>query len=177
MSIIDTSSNRVRQAQETVTSVVEARSRDAKALFSLLPTPGNGLLDPSDLFEQSARLTKRLVEVNVDYIRDLATAVRKHISGLVGVVKDEVQTTAGLANSQADELEEAAAKQAREIELAERREVRRANKAAHDAAAEKYQDMTKVELSDELEKRNLVKSGNVDELRLRLIENDLQVTP
>lgn len=174
MSIIDNYSTRMKQAQNALTGASDAGLQDAKSFFSLVPTVGKGLMDPSEFFEQSTRLTKRLVEVNVEYMRDLAGAVRKHISGLVDVVKDEAQTTAGLANSQAEKLEEAAIDQAHEIERAQRAEVRRAKKAAHDAAAAKYQDMTKVELSDELEKRNLVKSGNVDELRDRLIENDLQ---
>ena len=36
--------------------------------------------------------------------------------------------------------------------------------------------MTKVELSDELAKRDLAKTGNVDDLRERLIDNDLHPT-
>jgi hypothetical protein len=51
---------------------------------------------------------------------------------------------------------------------------RQAKKAARDAAAERYEHMTKVELSEELAARDLPKTGNVDELRDRLIENDLQ---
>jgi hypothetical protein len=148
--------------------------RDAKALLSLVPTPRNGLLNPAEALTQSARLTKRLIEVNVTYIWDLAGAVRKHVTGLAGVVKDEVLTTAKVANDQASKLEETVIEQADEIQRAERLEARRARKAARDAAAERYQEMTKVELSDELGRRDLVKSGNVDELRDRLIEDDLR---
>jgi hypothetical protein len=46
--------------------------------------------------------------------------------------------------------------------------------AARDAAADRYREMTKVELADELGRRDLVKSGNVDELRERLIADDMQ---
>jgi hypothetical protein len=42
---------------------------------------------------------------------------------------------------------------------------------------ERYRDMTKVELSAELVKRDLVKTGNVDDLGERLIDNDLHPTP
>ncbi len=38
---------RLKHAQETVSSVSEARVRDAKALLALVPTPRNGLLNPA----------------------------------------------------------------------------------------------------------------------------------
>ena len=63
-----------------------------------------------------------------------------------------------------EKFEETAADQADEIQRAERAAVRRARKAPRDAAAERYEDMTKVELSEELGARDLPKSGNVDEL-------------
>jgi hypothetical protein len=164
---------RVRQAQETVKGASEARVRDAKAVFKLVPTRRNGLLKPGEALDQTARLTKRLTQVNVDYVRDLAGVTRRHVSGLAGVVKDEVLTTAKLANKQADKLEEVVLEQADEVQRAERAAARRAKKAAHDASAEQYQDMTKVELSEELASRDLPKTGNVDELRDRLIASDL----
>jgi hypothetical protein len=173
MSTTDTS-DRMRQGQAPVTGAAGARLRDAKAILSLVPTPRNGLLNPTEALNQSARLTKRLVEVNVTYVWDLAGAVRKHVTGLAGVLKDEVLTTAKVANNQAGKLEEAVIEQADEIQRAERLEARRAKKAARDAAAERYENMTKVELSDELGKRDLAKSGNVDDLRERLIDDDLQ---
>jgi len=176
MSTTDTYRDRMGQAQETMASATQARIRDTKALLHLVPTPRNGLLNPVEAFTQSARLTNRLMQVNVEYVRDLAGAVRKHITGLAGVVKDEVVTVANLANTQAEKLEDAALEQAEEIERAERAAARRAKKAARDAAAARYEDMTKVELSEELGQRGLVKSGNVDDLRDRLIENDLQPT-
>jgi hypothetical protein len=166
--------DRVRQAQETMTGAAGARMRDAKAILSLVPTPANGMLNPTDAITQYGRVTKRLVEVNVEYVRDLAGAVRKHLTGLAGVLKDEVVTAANVANKQAEKFEQAAIEEADEIQQAERAGLRRAKKATRDAAAERYQDATKAELSEELGKRVLMKSGNVDELRDRLIENDLQ---
>jgi hypothetical protein len=174
MSTTGTYSDRMRQAQDAWRTPIEARVRDAKAILSMVPTPRNGLLNPKEAFDQGARISRRLVEVNVEYFQEVAFAVRKHLIGLAGILQDEVVTTAKLANDQADKIEEAAIDQAEEVRRAERAEVRRARKASHDAAAELYQDMTKVELSEELGKRDLVKSGNVDELRERLIENDLQ---
>jgi hypothetical protein len=161
---------------QTMTGAAEARMRDARAMLRLVPTPAKGLVNPSDVINQYARVSKRLIEVNVEYVRDLAGAVRKHMGGLAGVLKDEVVTTTKLANDQAEKLEEAALEQADEIERAERAAVRRAKKAAHDAAAERYAEMTKVELADELAKRRLPKTGNVDELRERLIDDDQKTT-
>ena len=165
---------RVKQARETVSSVSEARLRDAKALLHLVPTPGNGFLSPSDVLDQNRRITKNLVEVNVEYVKELAVAVRNHVTGLAAVLADEVVTTAKLANKQAEKAEAAAIDQAEEIVRAERAEVRRQKRIARSAAAERYQDMTKVELSEELDKRSMPKTGNVDELRDRLIDSDLE---
>jgi hypothetical protein len=176
MSVTENFSGRIRQGQDAVTGATEARIRQTKTLFSLVPTPENGLLNPNEAFEQFVRMTRRLTEVNAEYVQKLSGAVLQHVTGLFDVFQDEVLTTAQLANNQADKLEEAAIDQAREIERAERAEVRRAKKAERDAAAQKYEHMTKVELSDELGKRDLVKTGNVDELRDRLIDDDLRAT-
>jgi hypothetical protein len=165
---------RINQARETVASISEARIRDARALLHLVPTPGNGFLSPNDVIDQNRRIAKSLVEVNVNYVKELAVAVRHHVTGLAGVVADEVITTAKLANTQAEKAEEAAIDQAEEIVRAERAEVRRQKRAARDAAGQRYAEMTKVELSEELDKRGMPKTGNVDELRERLIDNDLQ---
>ena len=94
--------------------------RDAQALFSLTPTPGNALFNTTDAIRQYGRVTKRLVEVNAEYVWDLAAAVRKHVTGLAGVWKDEVVTTAKLANSTAEKLEDAELEKAEEVQRTER---------------------------------------------------------
>ena len=53
-------------------------------------------------------------------------------------------------------------------------QAREAKKAARDKAAEKYAELTKPELQDELARREITKTGTVDELRERLTENDLE---
>ena len=45
-------------------------------------------------------------------------------------------------------------------------------KRAHDKARERYQGLTKAELSDLLDQRNLPKTGTVHELVERLVEAD-----
>jgi hypothetical protein len=49
---------------------------------------------------------------------------------------------------------------------------RRQARQAHDKARERYEGLTKAELSDQLAKRQLPKSGNLDELIERLAEAD-----
>ncbi len=57
---------------------------------------------------------------------------------------------------------------AREARKAEREQARH----AHDKARERYEGLTKAELSDQLGQRDLPKTGNVDELVERLVEAD-----
>ena len=53
-----------------------------------------------------------------------------------------------------------------------RRVEREQAKHAHDKARERYEGLTKAELSDLLGQRELPKTGNVDELVERLVEAD-----
>jgi SAP domain len=57
---------------------------------------------------------------------------------------------------------------ARQARQAEREQARR----AHKRARERYEGLTKAELSDQLAKRELPKTGNVDDLIERLVEAD-----
>jgi hypothetical protein len=50
--------------------------------------------------------------------------------------------------------------------------VREQARRAHDQARERYEGLTKAELSDLLDKRDLPKTGTVDELVERLVEAD-----
>jgi hypothetical protein len=65
----------------------------------------------------------------------------------------------------AEQAEQELARQARQ---AEREQARR----AHKRARERYEGLTKAELSDQLAKRELPKTGNVDDLIERLVEAD-----
>ena len=69
---------------------------------------------------------------------------------------------------QADEAEEAAQKQVREAAKAERLE----RKEAEEKARAPYANLTKAELSEQAAKRDLPKTGTVDELIDRLVEAD-----
>src|SRR4029077_8816179 len=73
---------------------------------------------------------------------------------------------------QAEQAEQAEKELAREARQAEREQARH----ARDKARERYEALTKAELSDRLDQRNLPKTGNVDELVERLVEADSKET-
>jgi hypothetical protein len=123
-------STRLNQARQTASRAAEARLRDVEALLHRLPTAGNAFLRPSDVTDQNRRIAKNLAEVNVNYVKQLAAAVRNHVTGLVGVLADDARPTAKLANTQAEKAQEAAIDQAKEVVGAEQAEVRRQRKIA-----------------------------------------------
>jgi hypothetical protein len=79
------------------------------------------------------------------------------------MVRDRAESAERTAREQAEQAEK---EQAREARFAERRQARQ----AHDRARERYQGLTKAELSGQLAERQLPESGNVDELIERLVE-------
>ena len=72
------------------------------------------------------------------------------------------------ALEQAEQAAQAQKELARRVRQAEREQARQ----AHKRARERYEGLTKAELSDQLAKRELPKTGNVDELIERLVEAD-----
>ena len=81
------------------------------------------------------------------------------------IVRDKAESAKRTAREQAEQAEK---ERAREARFAERQQARQ----AHDKARERYEGLTKAELSDQLAGRQLPKSGNVDELIERLAEAD-----
>jgi len=87
---------------------------------------------------------------------------------LSGVVREQAESVSGLVREQAELAGKAEKEMVREARKAEREQARH----AHDTARERYEGLTKAELSDLLDKRDLPKTGNVDELIERLVEAD-----
>jgi hypothetical protein len=155
-----------------------------------LPHLPNLPTDPTVFVEQWFDFADRLAKVNREYVlhltsvvNELGGAVRQHMEGLSGVVRDQVQSVSQAAKDQLAEVADAEREQVEQAEQAEReaereqvREARAAErqKARQErrAAQERYQDMTKTELSDELARRELPKTGTVDELVERLVDAD-----
>src|SRR5579862_1053428 len=101
-----------------------------------------------------------LVQRTVDISRDLTIRWAEAAGTLSGTVREQAEAVGGLVRGQAE--------QAREARKAEREQARR----AHDKARERYEGLTKAELSDQLGQRDLPKTGTVDELVERLVEAD-----
>jgi hypothetical protein len=94
-------------------------------------------------------------------------------------VREKAEAAGDIAREQAENAERAAREQAAKAEQAEKELARQARQAdreharqAHARARQRYESLTKAELSDLLAKRDLPKTGNIDELIERLVEAD-----
>jgi uncharacterized protein YoxC len=153
--------------------------------------------DVTDAVERQFKFIQKVVDVNYGYALQLAEAsntvagaVRQHIEGLNAAFVEQVQGVSEVAQSTVESFEESVRETAEEVqraqreardqveqveqdaaakaEQAEREQVREARKAAR----EHYRSLTRNELADEAAKRNLPKTGTVDVLVHRLVEDD-----
>jgi hypothetical protein len=107
-----------------------------------------------------------------DVVRGGAESVSVLVRGKAGTVeqtaREKSARAAKVARQQAEEIQRADQQRAREARHIERERSRQ----VHQRARQRYQGMTKSELSDLLEKRDLPKTGSHDELIDRLVEAD-----
>jgi hypothetical protein len=153
--------------------------------------------DATEAVERQFAVIQRVVDLNHEYARSLAEVAntltgvtRQQIESVSSAVREQVQGVSDAARSGVDTLERTARDQAAQAERveaeareaaeeAQRQQAREAARAerqqakqAHDQARERYAGLTKNELSDEAGQRGLPKTGTVDELIERLVEND-----
>ena len=119
------------------------------------------------------------VQRTVDISRDLTIKWAEAAGTLSGAVREQAESVGGLVRGQAESAREFVHEQAGQAGQAERELAREARQAereqarhSRDKARERYEGLTKAELSDRLDQRNLPKTGNVDELVERLVEAD-----
>jgi hypothetical protein len=119
------------------------------------------------------------VQRTVDISRDLTIRWAEAAGTLSGAVREQAESVGGLVREQAGSARDFVHEQADKAEQAEKELAREARKAereqakhAHDKARERYEGLTKAELSDLLDQRHLPKTGTVDELVERLVEAD-----
>ena len=154
-------------------------------------------LDATAAVERQFAFIKQVVDVNYDYARNLAEVAntltgvtRQQFESVTGIVRDHAQGLADATRTAVDNVEQTVAEQADQAEKAQQeardqaekaeREARAEavkaerleNKKAQDDARARYEGLTKAELADEAGKRNLAKTGTVDELVARLVEDD-----
>ena len=151
------------QSASTVEKVADFWTQGSKKLTDYMPA-GLPQVDLVPFVERYFEFVQRTVDIS----RDLTIKWAESAGMLSGVVREQAESVSGLVREQAELAGQAEKDLVREARKAEREQARH----AHDKARERYEGLTKAELSDLLDKRDLPKTGNVDELIERLVEAD-----
>src|SRR6476620_2936688 len=151
------------QSASTVEKIADFWTQGSKTLTDYMPA-GLPQVDLVPFVERYFEFVQRTVDIS----RDLTIKWAESAGMLSGVVREQAESVSGLVREQAELTEQAEKALVREARKAEREQARH----AHDKARERYEGLTKAELSDLLDKRDLPKTGNVDELIERLVEAD-----
>ena len=137
------------QSASTVEKIADFWTQGSQKLTDYMPA-GLPQVDLVPIVERYFEFVQRTVDIS----RDLTIKWAEAAGMLSGAVREQA--------------EQAEKELAREARKAEREQARH----AHDKARERYEGLTKAELSDQLGQRDLPKTGNVDELVERLVEAD-----
>ena len=173
------------QATGAVEKIADFWTQGAQTLSDHM-LPGMPQVDLVPVVERYFEFVQRTVDMSRDLtIKWAETAgmlsgvVREQAESVGGLVREQAESARDFAHEQAGKAEQAAREQADQAEQAEKELAREARKAereqarqAHEKARERYEGLTKAELSDLLGQRDLPKTGNVDELVERLVEAD-----
>jgi hypothetical protein len=162
-----TAANQARTAAEKTADLWGQRAR---TLADRLPELPQIDLVPAveryfDLVQRTVDLNRRLAVRWAEAATALPGAVRERAESVGEVARDKAATAEQSTHEHAERASHELAREARKIEREQARK-------AHAMARERYEGLTKAELSDLLAKRGLPKSGNVDELVERLVEAD-----
>jgi SAP domain len=132
-----------------------------------------------DLVQRAVEINRRLAVRWAEAAGTLSGVVREKAESAGDIVREKAEAAGDIAREQAEQAERAAREQAAKAEQAEQELARQARQAerdyarqAHARARQRYEGLTKAELSDLLAKRDLPKTGNIDELIERLVEAD-----
>lgn len=190
MTLQDEYTTTARRAQDAWSNAAEAWSQNIQKATEQVRTPVVNVVptDATAVVEQWFDFAERVAKVNREYVLNLSGAanalggaVRQHVDGLGEAVRDQVQTVSHTAKEELDKVAQAEREQAERVEQAEREQARAARNAerqdarqARQSARERYEGKTKAELTDELGRRDLPKTGNVDDLIERLVDADTE---
>ena len=188
-------SDAASQARNATDKTADLWTQGAQGITGLIPRLPQ--IDLTPAVERYFDLVQRMVGINrylavkwvetagrlTGVVRDQAesaTEVAREIPASVGhIVHEQAAKAEHAVREQAEKAEHAVREQAEKAEQAEQERARQARKAereqarqAHDKARERYEGLTKAELSDQLAARDLPKTGTVGELIERLIEDD-----
>jgi uncharacterized protein HemX len=172
------------QARNAVDKTADAWTEGARAVTGRLFGLPQVDLVPAveryfDLVQRTVEINRRLAVRWAEAAGALSGAVREKAESAGDVVREKAEAAGDIAREQAENAERAAREQAAKAEQAEQELARQARQAereqarqAHARARARYEGLTKAELSDLLAKRELPKTGNIDELVERLVEAD-----
>jgi hypothetical protein len=179
-----------RNAQTLLTTTLDSWKDGLNSVtdqFRSFPTLGDlPHIDVTEAVERQFAFIQQVVDLNHRYARQLAEVAntlsgvsRQQIESVGSVVRDQVKGVSEIARrgvnnveqtvrDQADQADQAERQKAKEVAHAERLE----RKEADAKARERYVSLNKTDLAEEAAKRDLPKTGTVDELIERLVEAD-----
>jgi hypothetical protein len=117
------------------------------------------VVDPNETIDQIFDFWGKSLEVQRGVVKQLVSTT----IAATEKVREQVETASVAAREPAESVNDALRKQATATTAAYREQT-----------AKSYHSLTKAELQDELATRDLPKTGNVDELRERLVAADLK---
>jgi hypothetical protein len=173
------------QSASTVEKIADFWTQGSQKLTDYMPA-GLPQVDLVPIVQRYFEFVQRTVDISRDFTVKwaesagmLSGVVREQAESVGGLVREQAESVGGLVREQAGQAEKAAREQADQVEQAQKDLAREARKVereqakhAHEKARERYEGLTKADLTDQLEKRDLPKTGNVDELIERLVEAD-----
>jgi len=159
------------QSASTAEKIADFWTQGSQRLSDYM-LPGLPQVDLVPVVERYFEFVQRTVDIS----RDLTLKWAEAAGTLSGAVREQAESVGGLVRGQAESARDFMHEQAGQAEKELAREARQAEREqarhARDKARERYEGLTKAELSDRLDQRNLPKTGNVDELVERLVEAD-----
>ena len=179
MSLQDQYTDTLRQSQEAWSGAIETWTNGVqKAFGSSSAAPFGGSMfgsapftvtDPAATVDQLFDFAEKVLEVQREFVKNLTSAtvsvgqaVRHQAESAGQAVRNQAESTGHLIREHNDTVARAASDSV----------TKAASDAVAKSATDKYGDLTKNDLQDELARRELPKTGNVEELRTRLVEDD-----
>ena len=165
MTIQDQYLDSFRQTQETWADLVKSFTADTPWAFG----PASPLFtyaDPNKTIDQFFDFWEQSLEAQ----RTVAKQVVGATISAGEKIREQVESVSAVARLNAD----AVGKALREQSDAVTATFESAAATVREQAAKNYDELTKAELQEELGARNLPKTGTVDELRERLVADDLK---
>ena len=172
-------SSATSRARSAVDKTADFWTQGARTLTDRLPGLPQIDLIPAveryfDFVQGTVEINRRLTIKLAGTAGTLSELVRDRAGSAGNLVRGKAEPAGDIVRGKAEPAERAAREQAGQAEKERAREARFAERQqarqAHDTARERYQGLTKAELSDQLAGRQLPKSGNVEELIERLVE-------